>query len=216
MFEKIPSLKDFIIYVTPGILICYFGLDIFNNYNRSVLNAGMILKDSTLSFIGILFSFVIGFIFSQLQIIIFGYFLKKRFENMRTIKESQQGNLELQKTLINRIKAVFDIDGDNIENDNLIVFTCLNFIKIKTNEASDIFIERCNNLSSFAMSTLLPILLFIWVLSIKMKFSSCTISIILSISLAFLVVVIRKIAINFKDDFYKNIFRQFIVLSKGE
>ena len=45
MFDKIPSLKDFILYVIPGILICYFGLEIFNLLDLGTLTTEKISKE---------------------------------------------------------------------------------------------------------------------------------------------------------------------------
>jgi hypothetical protein len=213
MFDKIPSLKDFILYVIPGILICYFGLDILNILNQGTLTTEKISNDATISFVGIVFSFLIGFIFSQMQIIIFNKFLKNKFEKIRTIAESQKDNIELKKTLVERIKKTFEINGD-FENDNLIVFACLNYVKIKTNEESQVFIDRQNNLSSFAMTIILPVILGIFDFLLRIKCPTLQMVIILLISILSLIYLISKIVVNFRDDYYKNIFRQFLVLSK--
>ncbi len=215
MFEKIPSLKDFIIYVTPGILICYFGLDIFSYYKSSGIKTDDISTNNTLSFIGILLSFVVGFIMSQVQIIIFNKMKKEKLKKLRTINETQKDNLELKKCLIEMIKSIFEIDGKDIEKDDLIIFYCLNFIKAKANEESQIFIDRCNNLSSLAVSSVLPLTLAIWDLNLKIGFTKSTTFGITIIALVFLIPIVTRIAINFRDDYYKNIFRQFIVLNKA-
>jgi hypothetical protein len=214
MFDKIPSLKDFIIYVIPGLLISYFGLDLLNYYKHSALNTETISESTSLSFIGIIFSFVIGFFFSQLQIILFNTYLNGKFRFMRTINETQKENLEIKKTLTNRIKSEFDIKGDNLENDHLIIFACLNFVKAKANQDSHLYIDRHNNLSTLAISSTLPMVLAVWDISLKithLKDTSFGITLIFSV---FLIPLVKKIALNFKDDYYKNIYRQFLVLSK--
>jgi predicted small secreted protein len=215
MFEKIPSLKDFIIYVTPGILICYFGLDIFSDYKSSGIKTEEISTNNTLSFIGILLSFVVAFIISQVQIIIFNKIMKEELKELRTINETQKNNLELKNSLIELVKSVFEIDGKDIEKDEYIIFYCLNFIKAKANEESQIFIDRCNNLSSLAVSSVLPITLAIWDLSLKIGYSTSTTFGITIIAIVFLVPIVKKIAINFREEYFQNIFRQFIVLNKA-
>ncbi|MES2545405.1 MAG: hypothetical protein V4548_11000 [Bacteroidota bacterium] len=214
MFDKIPSLKDFILYVIPGIVYCYFVLDIYNHFYSECYSCDDIANSLSLSFIGIIFSFIVGFFLSQLQIILFGKLFEHRFKKMRTIGESQKSNEEIKKTLIKRIKEVFEINSVS-ENDDLIIFLCLNFVKVKTNENSHIFIDRQNNLSSFAMTVLLPILLAIFDFSLKMKFNLFVTIIILLVMLGLLIYLVWKIVFNFRDDYYKNIFRQFIVLSKS-
>lgn len=213
MFDKIPSLKDFILYVIPGILICYFGLEIFNLLDLGNLTTEKISKDSVVSFVGVVFSFLVGFIFSQIQIIIFNAFFKNTFEKMRTIAESQKSNEDLKKELISRIKKEFGLVKD-FENDNLIVFLCLNFVKIKTNSESQAYIDRYNNLSSFAMTLILPVSMGIFYFLLKANYPLIQMIIILIISIFILIVIVRKIVLNFRDDYYRNIFRQFLVLSK--
>lgn len=214
MFDKIPSLKDFILYVIPGVLICYFGLEIFNHLDLGNLTTEEISKDNVVSFIGIVFSFLVGFIFSQIQIIIFNFFFKRRFEKMRTIEESQKANQDLKNELILRIKKEFGLTTNDFEKDHLLIFTCLNFVKIKTNSESQAYIDRYNNLSSFAMTLPLPISMGIYYFLLKTNYPLLQMTIFLIISILVIIIVVRKIVLNFRDDYYKNIFRQFLVLSK--
>ena len=75
MFEKIPSLKDFIIYVIPGLMICFCIINIINhNPTDQFPQTKELSKDVGIALISLLFSFIIGFIFSQFQII----FLNKK------------------------------------------------------------------------------------------------------------------------------------------
>lgn len=216
MFDKIPSLKDFIIYLMPGILICYFSLNIFNYISNGTFTTDEISGNSVLTFVGIIFSFLIGFLFSQIQLIAYNEILKKRFRKMRTIRESQSSD-EIKETLIDRIIEVFEIPTANraaLLDDNLIIFTCLNYVKIKTNEESQQFINRSGNLSSFASVVLIPINLGILNLLYLFEVSGCMKLWIITFSSIIVFLVTFKIVINFRDEWFKAIFRQFLVLSK--
>lgn len=214
MFEKLPSLKDFIIYFIPGVLTLYFGLFIFEHYLKSGIKAEQISKDSTLTFIGIVFSLLIGFMLSQIQIILVNKLLRKRLRKMRTIKKSFEKELA-KETLITKVIVFFNLpsnDRNSIEENNLIVFSCLNFIKIKGSVETNFFLDRMSNLSSFASASFIPIALGSFCLLLKFNLSDCQRIIILFIESIFLIIILRKIIINYRDEWFKTIYRQFLIL----
>jgi len=216
MFDKIPSLKDFIIYLMPGILISYFSLNIFNHIFNNSFTTEQISGNSVLNLVGIIFSFLIGFLFSQIQLIIYNKVLEKNFCIIRTIDGSQTSD-QIKEILITRIIKVFEIPNANrmdILNDDLIIFTCLNYVKIKTNEESQQFINRSSNLSSFASALFLPINLGIINLLFILGASTCIIIWVITISSIIVFLITIKITLNFRDDWFKAIFRQFLILSK--
>ncbi|RKS03060.1 hypothetical protein [Flavobacterium sp. 102] len=215
MFEKITYLKDFIIYLIPGILICYFSLNIFNLLFGETLTTVYISADRTLSFIGIIFSFLVGFLICQLQIMFYNRILREKFRKMRTINETQYSE-ELKDVLIKRIKKVFkinNVDKNQLLNDNLIIFSCLNYVKIHTNDESQEYINRSSYLSSFATTLIIPINLGILNLLLHFKLSAFTIILAVIISTIIVFLITRKIAINFRDEWFRSIFRQFLILS---
>jgi|JI6StandDraft_1071083.scaffolds.fasta_scaffold193216_1 hypothetical protein len=212
MFDKIPSFKDFILYVIPGIIYCYIALDLYNYFKGGCFTCDNVLNSTSMSFVAIIFSFLIGFLISQLVIIMIGILLDKKLKQMRTILETQKENIEVKTVLINKIKNVFGIQNVS-ETDDLIVFLCLNYVKIKTNEVSNTFIDRQYNMATFAMTAYLPVILV--VIDLLIKFET-KIWILIPICLLFSFIfyrLVRKIVINFRDDYYKNVFRQFISLT---
>jgi len=216
MFDKIPSLKDFILYLMPGILISYFGLNIFNLVFSCSIEPNEMFSNNVLIFIGIILSFSIGFLFSQLQIMLFNSILRKKYQQLRSIDGSQSSK-EIKNVLLNRIISEFQlygIDRNVLLHDNTIIFTCLHFVKIKTNEESQIYIDRFSNLSSFACTLFLPILLGITNILILLPIEKPLM--LSTILVSFLVVfyLIRKITVNFRDEWFKGIFRQFLILSR--
>lgn len=213
MFDKIPSLKDFILYVIPGIIYCYITLDLYNYLESGNYIYDKVISNANLSFIGIIFSFIIGFLLSQAQIILFGKLFDKKLKKIRTIAQTQKSNTEIKKTLIKRLKNVFELQTVS-ETDDLLVFLCLNYVKVKTNENSNTYIDRMYNMSTFAMTAYLPVLLVLTDLLIKLKLSFCCILFIISMMSFTLYLLVKKIVINFREDYYKNVFRQFIVLSE--
>ncbi len=216
MLEKIPSLKDFIIYLMPGLLICYFSFYLLNHFNMSSLTIDQISRNPVLSFLGLVFAFFIGFLSSQLHIILFSRFLRNKIHKMRTINVSLTSE-KTQDVLINRIIKEFDLQNVNkndLLNDNLIIFSCLQYVMIKTNEESRQTINRSKNLSSFAMTLFLPIILGLIYLSINLSISNYIIIGALILVSCLLLKLIFKIILNFKAEYFKLIFRQFLVLSK--
>jgi hypothetical protein len=215
MFEKISSLKDFIIYFIPGVLTSYFGLFIFeHDFKSAVIKTEEISKDNTLTFIGIVFSFLIGFMLSQIQIILVNKLLRKRFKKMRTIKKSFENEL-IKETLITKVIEFFNLpsnDRNSIEKDNLIVFSCLNVIKIKGSAETNFFLDRMSNLSSFASASFIPIVLGSYCMLLKFNLSDYQRIIMLFIESIYLIIILRKIIINYRDDWFKNIYRQFLIL----
>jgi hypothetical protein len=214
MLDKIPSIKDFIIYLMPGILICYFGLNCFNHFLGKPITICTIAENALLSFVGIVFSFMVGFLMSQLQIIAYNQILKPKFIKMRTIKGAIS-NESLRATLIDRIISEFGINTDRnkLENDDLIVFACLNFVIIYTNAEGLVFVSRSNNLSSFAMTLMMPIFMGVFNLLLLLQFSGWQIAVILVIALSLIYAITRKIILNFRGEYYISIFRQFMILS---
>ncbi len=216
MFDKIPSLRDFILYLMPGILISYFGFNIFNIVFPCNLKPLEMFSNNMIIFIAIILSFSIGFLFSQLQIMLFNKLLRKKYQQLRSI-DGSQSNKEIKNVLLNRIISEFQlygIDRNVLLHDNTIIFTCLHFVKIKTNEESQIYIDRFSNLSSFACAIFLPIMLgiinvlIVLPIEIPLMLSSILVSFIVVFYL------IRKITVNFRDEWFKGIFRQFLILSK--
>lgn len=216
MFEKIPSLKDFIIYLMPGILICYFGLNIFNYLDTEALTTNQISENTVLTFVGIIFSFLIGFLSSQVHIILFSRILREKLCKMRTINGSQTSE-KIKEVLVNRIIRELDLPNEErnaLLDDNLIIFTCLHYVKIKTNDESQQFVNRSSNLSTFASTLYIPIILGLFNLLLKLEISTCLIVGILILSSVLILGLIFKIILNFKEEWFKSIFRQFLILSK--
>lgn len=209
MFDKIPSLKDFVLYLMPGIVICYLGLDILNllNHKNTLIKN---LNNNSISFVFIVSSFLIGFFCSQLQIILFGYFLKKEFKEMRTINKALEFNQDLKMSTIDKIKNEFNLEND-FGDDDLIIFSCMSYIKSNANENCQLYVERYNYLSSFAMTLFIPLILTVLDILLRTELEKLQILIILMILALGIILILIKIAYNFRDDFYKNIFRQFLV-----
>lgn len=209
MFEKIPSLKDFVLYLMPGIVICYLSLDIINILNFGYLT-NVSLNDNSLSFVAIVSSFLLGFFCSQIQMISFSYFFKDDFRKMRTIAHALKHNEDLKFTVTKKIKTTFNLKNE-IEKDDLIIFTCMSYIKSKANDNSQFYVERYNYLSSFAMTLVIPLTLGILDLLLRTKLENLQILIILLTFSFCTILILSKIIFNFREDFYINIFRQFLV-----
>ncbi|MES1181931.1 MAG: hypothetical protein ABUL44_03960, partial [Flavobacterium sp.] len=172
MFDKIPSLKDFIIYFIPGALTSFFGLNIFSHYfdKAAHLTTSKISADATLIFIGILFSFIVGFLISQLQIILFSKILK-RFVDTPIANTSLSKDLKI--LLIEKIIRKFSLttDKDAVLKDKDLIEICLEYIKYKSTEEANSTLNRSKNLSTLSMAINIPVVLAIWNLLIVLDIS---------------------------------------------
>lgn len=217
MFDKIPSLKDFIIYLIPGILISYFGLNILHHYldDKLIITTDRVSNNSALTFVGIIFSFLIGFLFSQFQIIIYNGFLNRYNRKLRTIASTSMPE-ELRDKVAQQVIKVFDLHTMNkniVLNDTQILYLCLNYVKINSNDESHFFINRSSYLSTFASVIPLPVLLGTFDLLLVFKISALLRTGILLIVLAFMILFTFKIIINFRREWLSSIYRQFLILS---
>ena len=217
MFDKIPSLKDFIIYVIPGILICYFTLNILSHFGniQDIIGTSSISKNSVLTVIGIIFSFLVGFLSSQVQIIISNHFLYKRNIRLRTLKTSTLSE-DLKDKIATQIITIFNFDPakkDEILEDNQIFYLCVNYVKIYSNDKSVSSIQRSGNFTSFASALPIPVLLGLWDLFLIIKMPFCYIIPFLLVSLALLILLTRKIILGFREDWVNTNYRQFFILS---
>lgn len=212
MLEKSFTIKDLIIYLIPGII----NLMLFSFFLLSITNSDkkifeLIKNNISLSILGIVISFVLGFILSQFQIIIFKKIFEEKLKEIR--KLSYCITLDVFKPIIcEEIKKEFKLDKlDNttlLENQD-IFFYCYSYVIEKSNDKSLEVINRSNNLSSFATALFIPIALI--ALNLVNQFSiNCGGKVVLFI---FLLIpsffLLKKIIINFKGDFHLNTFRAF-------
>lgn len=216
MFDKIPSLKDFIIYFMPGVLICFFSADLISHFSSSRLLLIDKANNSVLIFIGIVVSFLVGFLLSQAQIIIFNKILEKKLKAKRTI-EGIGWLTEIQDSLIHEIKKRVNIPDTivDLNKDEEIVFFCQQYVILKTTEKGLQFIDRSSHLASFACAMFVPVILGLIDLFLYFEWEACWIiwGVMLLGGAVFLLIL--KIMLNFKKGWYADIFRQFLVLSKS-
>lgn len=216
MFDKIPSLKDFIIYFIPGALICFFTLNIFSllSPGKIKLTLVSVSSNSVLIFIGILFSFLVGFIFSQIQIIVFNFFINHNGSKIRKL-ESASMSAELKNKTAEKIITVFSLNGiqnSTILDDSKMLHLCLNYVKSKANEEVNFYINRSSNLSSFASASTIPLLLGIWNFALLFDMPVICLSILMLLSCAAIITLNGKITLNFRKEWINSVYKQFLIL----
>lgn len=216
MFDKIPSLKDFIIYVIPGMISCYFGLNIINQINLfdKPFTSESISKNSVLTIIGVIFSFLIGFIISQLQIITYNFILNRTNTRIRTIQGTSL-SIELKEKIADQLIKTFNLNvaRDRILADIQILYLCINYLKIYSTEESISSINRSGNLSTFASALPIPVMLGSWNLLLELRLSTIQMIVILVTFFIFLIAFVTKIILNFRKEWVNNVYRQFLILS---
>lgn len=217
MFDKIPSLKDFIIYLIPGILLSYFGLNIISHFSQegNAFNSDKISNSSVLTFVGIIFSFLLGFLVSQFQIITSNFFLDRYNKKLRTIETASLSD-DLKDELITQIQKTFNLansDRNSLKKDPLILYVCLNYVKVNSNEESQNFINRSSYLSTFASTIPIPILLGSWNLFLEFNVSNCWTAWGLTLAAIIIIAFTNKIVINFRKEWINSVYRQFLILS---
>ncbi len=212
MFEKIPSLKDFIIYFIPGVLTSYFGFCIFAHYIAEVkLTIQEVSSDTVLVFISILFSFIVGFLTSQLQIILFKKVLKRFVDN-----SIYQSSLypSLKDLLIDKIIKKFSLTDSRealLKNPQVIEL-CLEYIKHKSTEEANSTLNRSKNMSTLAMVINVPIFLAVWNLLFVFHISGLPMFIVLILTIFGSIAASMRIAINFKKAWLEGIYRHFFIM----
>lgn len=225
MFDKIPSLKDFIIYFIPGALICFFIIEIAHKYIGTTNTSNFINNNNLKVFIGVLISFLVGFISSQSHIIIFTKILRKNNENMRTLA-LLDFDTDLKESLIERVIREFGLnplneDGTNLNeikkkllNDNSLFFLCLQYVKVKTNIECLKSIDRSDYMATFSSTLILPYILGCTYFLSKVGLDPCCVLFSTMVLTSIFITFIYKTIVNFRGEWYKVIFRQFMILSK--
>lgn len=216
MFDKIPSLKDFIIYFIPGALICFFTLNIFSilSPDKIKLTLEGISENSVSVFIGILFSFLVGFILSQIQIIVFNFFINNNESKIRKL-ESTSMSTELKTKTAEKIITAFSLNGvqtATILDDPKMLHLCLNYVKSKANEEVNFYINRSSNLSSFASASTIPLLLGIWNFTLLFTMPVVCLSVLMILSCIAIIALNGKITLNFRKEWINSIYKQFLIL----
>jgi len=217
MLEKINlTIKDLIIYFIPGV-ITLFSLIYLNGYNFKKIE---IIDNTSLVFLSIIFSFLFGFIFSQLQIILFYIFYKRIDKDKKYLLLSHCSiHAEFKNKIADQIKITFGLSSEfnvqDVFNDKDILDLCDNYVRTRGNAEAYSPIERDSYLSSFSIAIFLPIVLGLlsYIKSLKDGFESWG-NYVLPISLIIIIIpTIGKAAINFKKGRTCKIFEQFLIYS---
>jgi hypothetical protein len=206
MLDRISVLlKDFVIYIIPGILITY---SLANIIGFDLIKNGVAIS-TNLATISLIFSFIFGFISSQLQIIVFWWFLSRLKKTNYKSLESSNIPVAIKEKIAEKIIQVFEISPESmsaIKTNSDTLDLCHEFLKIRASGDSISSIERDSYLSSFAISIYLP---FIFTLFTVIKFFDvASIILIAAISIFFLILV-SKIATNFKQGYRDKVYMQF-------
>ena len=217
MFEKIPSLKDFIIYVIPGLMICFCIINIINhNPTDQFPQTKELSKDVGIALISLLFSFIIGFIFSQFQIIFLNKIVKWKNPFIRTLFGTDidsDTKLSIMNSIISELKLV---QKDNLEiqmKDENITELVINYLNVKGNDNAVKYFERDSHLASFAITLPLPTILFSVVLLNSLNLDVLIKWIFICISSIILIILCMKISTNFRKNWVKKVFFQFLIIS---
>jgi len=221
MFEKLPSLKDFIIYFIPGLLTTVFSAGIIMRLSKNSETKLMdqIGHGSTYIVVGILFSLILGFCISQVQITLFGKLMKKKIPMLRCISY-YKFHSDFQKSLIGQFKKVFDCQS---ATDDLIckmepAVYCYAYILEKGKSDTVQFIDRQKNLSSLAFALPIPMTTFMVYFSLLIEsLNLATFSTyywILGILVIFIIVSILfcRIWLAFIKGFHKDVFILFQII----
>jgi hypothetical protein len=218
MFEKIPSLKDFIIYVIPGLMICFCIINIINhNPSDQFPQTKELSKDVGVALISVLFSFIVGFIFSQFQIIFLNKIVRWKHPFLRTLFGTDidsETKLSIMNSLISEFKLAQNDNLDVQMKDENMTELAINYLNIKANDNSVRYFERDSHLASFAITLPLPIILFCIVLINSFNLSFLTKYVMVSASSIILTLLCIKISVNFRKGWVKKVFFQFFILAQ--
>jgi hypothetical protein len=218
MFDKLSlAIRDVIIYVIPGLITTFclvYILDSLHFFGSS--NIFSKIKESTnFGVFVLLFSFLVGFITSQLQIILFWTaFSHGRITLLKDIEIDS--NIKSKIALgFAKLAQIEDLVNEPalLEHKNCFSI-CQNYVNLRTDADSKAMIDRESYLASFAISSFLPITLATIVVSLKLM-PVINIFGVVFFSLVFIVtllVLIKKIAFNFRKGWSKTIYYQFLLL----
>ncbi len=213
MFEKIPSLKDFIIYVIPGLMIGFCGIGLLEyDPNDKIFTINNLSQNTGLAFVSILFAFIIGFFSSQIQIILFNKILNYQSPQIRTLAGTSLSE-ELKTNIEKKIASTFDLKANTISTDKSITELLINFLKIKANPDSILYFERDAILSSYSLSLPIPLILFQIIVLLKLNISSWLLVIIGLTITFFITYFCLLIAKNFRKGWTQKIYQLFAVIS---
>jgi hypothetical protein len=219
MKDKIYTLlKDIIIYLFPGIIIMYC-LTLIFGFNLSQLGD---ISKTNIVFVGVIFSFLVGFTTTQLQIIVFLFLMKK--SNKITLAYCTLPNY-IESKIALKVIDTFDFNGvseKEIIKDSSILGLCKEYVAQRSNSEAISMIERDSYLSSLAFGSFIPLTLSIFsLININQGKISLgdgfidSIAYLILIAIIFLI-ILRKIGKNFRKGHAKKVFQQFLIIAMAK
>lgn len=213
MLDKISIvLKDVIIYLFPGVLILSCLIKLTGNSFETL----GISNNINIALIGLAFSFIFGFIVSQLQIILFWKCIKIRYRTLNDCKFNES----VKSIVIEKIIKVFNFpvstNHDDLKDDEKITELCGAYVKSHCSYEAYSQIERDGYLSSFAISLFIPTVLSCIILFKESSFYNLNFWLVIFIStllLVFLIWLIYRISINFKLGHTVRIYYYFLSIA---
>ncbi len=212
MFDKIGIvLKDFIIYLIPGLLICYLGLLL---WNPEIQLISEVQTNICLTAIALVIAFVVGFICTQIQLMVANAFKGSDLWALNTLNLQENIKMHVVYKVNKLLKVDHEILPETVLHDNELVHFCFYYIKSNANGDAINVVERDSYLASFAISIYLPINLCFIVLLKALKMDLWQTMGFEVVFLAISFWLIRKIVVSFEKKWAEKIFYLFINTNK--
>lgn len=211
MSEKFGTLlKDFIIYVIPGFLITTC---IIQFYGKLELVTNLIKDNLNIAILGLFFSYIIGFISSQLQLILFNIFKGENTYNLADVIENESLRNRILYLFIKTTGVEIAKKEDLFDSSNIRSY-CNQYITSFGNSESLNLIQRANYLASFSITIFLPTILCL--ITILTYFKVQYMWVITVVFSCLLILLLYKIYHNFEKSRVSMIFYTFLAISSNQ
>lgn len=199
-------IKDFFIYLIPGLLISCCTLYLFDNFQTL---REVIISNNNLAILGCLFAHIIGFLSTQFQIIIYDLYRKKT-KNIYTLKNTVDDQI-IKNKILEKGSLILGINQEEqLEEDEMFRSFCSQYVNLHTTTESLNLIQRQQYLSTFSISIFFPTLLSLFTLMKYFLFQNSTIFITIVLSIIILLMLINEIFNNFEKGRVKSMFLTFL------
>jgi hypothetical protein len=218
MFDKLSlAIRDVIIYVIPGLISTFCLVYVLNSFHFfGEFNIFSKIKESTnFGIFVLLFSFLVGFLSSQFQIIVFwAIFSHGRITLLKDIEIDTNIKSKIALGFAKLAQIEGSVDESALFGHENCFSICQNYVNLRTDADTKASIDRESYMASFAISSFFPIALATIVVALKLIPAIGTFGVSFSaiIFITFLLILIKKIAFNFRKGWSKIIYYQFLLL----
>lgn len=206
-------IKDFIIYIVPGIIVNSCIIILTNNVDWFIEDFKNNQNNTNIGLLWVIISFIVGFLITQFQIIIFNKKIKKEPLTYLNVITDKNVRLIIDRNIRYLLKVY---ENKSIKNPTDLRLFCYQYVLNQgTNQIINL-IYRADALFLFAVSIYIPSLLLIITILFILKCILLSSLFIFLLATFLLTTLLKKIIHFFRKDKELRIYYGFLVVSSSK